>query len=127
MESSPEPTEEPDALIPVGEEEPALVDQIISVTASDGAVITISELMPADATVTASPVTVALEDGEGLAAYDITIWDADGFAFQPEDHGVTVDVGIVSRPWNRPLATAPRNSPYSIRNTREPRRRRSPV
>ena len=72
-----------------GEETEAPVDvltyQTIGTIASDGAEISISGLLPQGAYVTAVPVSVELEDGIVLAAYDIKIFDGEGNEWQPND------------------------------------------
>ncbi|MFB0920683.1 MAG: InlB B-repeat-containing protein [Oscillospiraceae bacterium] len=72
-----------------------LTAQTISCTASDGAYIAISGSLPEGAYVTAAAVTVELDEGEVLAAYDITIHYADGSEFQPAEGGA-VQVSISS-------------------------------
>ena len=81
-------SEPPMAAAPV---EDALSEDTIQATADDGAVITVSGLLPQDAYVTAEPVEVTLEDLTVLAAYDITIYDAEGNVWQP-DESVVVDI-----------------------------------
>ena len=70
---------------------PALEDAVIETKTEDGAVITVSGLLPQGAYVTAEPVEVTLEDLTVLAAYDITIYDAEGNVWQP-DESVDVDI-----------------------------------
>ena len=68
-----------------------LVDDCIQTTADDGAVVTVSGLLPLGAYVTAYAVEVTLEDLTVLAAYDITIYDGEDNVWQPDD-SVTVDI-----------------------------------
>ncbi len=71
--------------------EDPLSDGSIQTEAEDGAVITVSGLLPQGAYVTAEPVEVVLEDLTVLAAYDITIYDGEGNVWQP-DESVVVDI-----------------------------------
>ncbi|MEM5769531.1 MAG: hypothetical protein AAGU32_14735, partial [Bacillota bacterium] len=77
------PLETPDA---ENKESPELelAEGIISLGVND-TTITISGLLPVRAYFTAFPVDIELEDGEVLAAFDITIYDADGNEWQPDD------------------------------------------
>ena len=95
-----EETEHADGEETVVEEEPipmaaapeeTLIPNTIDAAADDGAVITVSGLLPRDAYVTAQPVEVVLEDLTVLAAYDITIYDGEGNVWQPGE-SVVVDI-----------------------------------
>ncbi|MCD7752896.1 MAG: leucine-rich repeat protein [Lachnospiraceae bacterium] len=70
-----------------------LVQQTLTLDA-DGATITISGLLPEDATVTAEPVDVKIEGKTVLLAFDISILylDADGneTVYEPQDGAITV-------------------------------------
>ena len=91
---TPTPTLEPTAS-PSAEVE--LVDRIISSTAWDNALVEIDGLLPEDATVSVTPVTVSVDcDGqivEAASAYDITIYDKDGQKYKvTEDNNITVTI-----------------------------------
>ncbi len=60
--------------------------------ADDTADITLSGVMPEGAVVKSYPVDVELEGVNVLAAYDITIYDADGNEYQPQDGAITVTI-----------------------------------
>ena len=63
-----------------------LAAESIQCTASDGAVITVTGDIPANAVITAVPVQVSLEGMKTLGAYDINI-TVDGEAWQPREPG----------------------------------------
>ncbi len=54
--------------------------------------ITLTGEMPKNAVVKAYPVNVEIESEKILAAYDITIYDEQGNAFQPENGAITVKI-----------------------------------
>ncbi len=70
----------------------ALDDATFNAQTSDGANIMLSGMLPQDASVEAHPVDVVLEGITVLAAYDITIYDADGNEFQPEEGTIHVSI-----------------------------------
>ncbi|MCD7745649.1 MAG: leucine-rich repeat protein [Lachnospiraceae bacterium] len=76
-------------------EEPALTQQTLEIISGD-ATITVSGLLPENATITAAPVEVEIEGENVLLAFDISIFyeDADGetVIFEPEDGAVTVTI-----------------------------------
>jgi len=83
-------SEEAEAEEPETEEEELTEQKIITKT-DDGAWITVGGLLPEGATVNAVPVSVEIEGKVVLAAYDITILDADGAEYQITE-SVTVSI-----------------------------------
>ena len=83
--------EEPEVPMAVAPVEDTLINGSIQAEAEDGAIITVSGLLPEGAYVTAKPVEITLEDLTVLAAYDITIFDGEGNVWQP-DESVVVDI-----------------------------------
>ena len=81
--ATPEPTQVPEEIV--------LVEQSLSVSTGD-ATVTLQGVMPEGATVQAVPVQVAIEGQEVLAAYDITIYDAKGQVYQPQEGAIKVDI-----------------------------------
>lgn len=81
--ATPEPTKAP--------EEVVLTEQTLSVSTGD-ATVTLQGVMPENATVQAVPVQVEIEGQEVLAAYDITIYDAKGQIYQPQEGAIKVDI-----------------------------------
>ncbi len=69
----------------------ALEEQTLSVTVDD-LTVTLSGQLPVDATVSAEPVDLELEGQEVQFALEISIYDADGNEFEPEDDTITVTV-----------------------------------
>lgn len=65
---------------------------ITAVVYESDASITLSGKMPEDAVAEAYPVQVAIEGQNVLAAYDITIYDAEGNVFQPEAGAIRVEI-----------------------------------
>ena len=86
-EASPEVTEEP-------EEDAVVFEQQKIQALAAGTYIYINGELPVGAYATATPVTVEIDGLEVIAAYDITIFFANGDKYQPEDHGKTVSVSI---------------------------------
>ena len=72
-------------------EEVVLTEQSLVAHASDDAWVYVSGLLPEGATVTAVPVSVEVEGKVVLAAYDITILDADGNVYEITE-SVTVSI-----------------------------------
>ncbi len=72
------------------EQQTALTETTMDIKASDGASITLSGLMPQGATATADAVDIELDNITVLAAYDITIFDAEGNVFEPGDDAIHV-------------------------------------
>ena len=85
--ATPEPTQEPTE----APEEVILTEQTLSVSTGD-ATVTLQGVMPENATVQAIPVQVEIEGQEVLAAYDITIYDAKGQVYQPQEGAIKVDI-----------------------------------
>lgn len=85
--ATPEPTQEPTG----APEEVVLTEQTLSVSTGD-ATVTLQGVMPENATVQAIPVQVEIEGQEVLAAYDITIYDAKGQVYQPQEGAIKVDI-----------------------------------
>lgn len=85
--ATPEPTQEPTG----APEEVILTEQTLSVSTGD-ATVTLQGVMPENATVQAIPVQVEIEGQEVLAAYDITIYDAKGQVYQPQEGAIKVDI-----------------------------------
>lgn len=80
-------------------------DATCSTPAEDTSTIAVSGMLPVGASIKAYPVALTMEElGQDLqshavlAAYDITIYDAKGNVYQPEEHGETVTVAI-HLPW----------------------------
>ncbi|MCD8250079.1 MAG: hypothetical protein LUC60_09565 [Lachnospiraceae bacterium] len=74
-----------------GESAAELEEQTITVTVDD-LIVTLSGLLPVKATVSAEPVDLDLEDQEIQFALEISIYDADGNEFEPEDNTIAVTV-----------------------------------
>ncbi|MEA4814430.1 MAG: hypothetical protein VB112_05955 [Oscillospiraceae bacterium] len=67
----------------------------MAAAAADATVITVVGSLPEDGYVTAWPVNVTIDGMQIFAAYDITVRNADGSAFQPDETtGKTVSVNI---------------------------------
>ena len=67
-------------------------DGSYSRSADGGTEITLTGVMPEEATVKAYPVEVQIDDAVVLSAYDITIFDGDGEVYQPEDGAIQVKI-----------------------------------
>ena len=70
------------------EEETGLTEQTIEAsvdTEEKDVVITLTGEMPEEATASACPVDISMDGVNIIAAYDITIYDADGQEFQPSE------------------------------------------
>lgn len=85
--ATPEPSQEPTK----APEEVVLTEQTLSVSTGD-ATVTLQGVMPENASVQAVPVQVSIEGQEVLAAYDITIYDAKGQVYQPQEGAIKVDI-----------------------------------
>ncbi|MCD7864297.1 MAG: LPXTG cell wall anchor domain-containing protein [Lachnospiraceae bacterium] len=69
----------------------ALEEQTLTVVMDD-LTVTLSGQLPVDATVSVEPVDLEVEDREVQFALEISIYDADGNEFEPEDDTITVTV-----------------------------------
>jgi|GEM_PF-1613287 len=71
-------------------------DETLSTPASsDGTTITVSGKLPQGSVVKAYPVTASVEGANTLCAYDITVYQTDGSAFEPSsDSAVTVAISL---------------------------------
>ncbi len=63
-----------------------------AMSVSDSGRVILSGLLPENAAVKAVPVDVQIGDMTILAAYDITIWDENGYEFEPEDGQIHVTI-----------------------------------
>lgn len=70
----------------------APAEQSLNVAASDGSTVILSGVLPQGATATAVPVQVTIEGQDVLAAYDITIYDANGNEYQPQNGAIAVQI-----------------------------------
>ncbi|MCD7758095.1 MAG: leucine-rich repeat protein, partial [Clostridiales bacterium] len=68
-----------------------LTQQTLTATV-DSATITVSGLLPEGAAVTATPVEVENDELNIVLAFDISIYNADGTVFEPEDDTISVTI-----------------------------------
>ncbi|MCD8341880.1 MAG: leucine-rich repeat protein [Clostridiales bacterium] len=68
-----------------------LTQQTLTATV-DSATITVSGLLPEGAAVTATPVEVENDELNIVMAFDISIYNADGTVFEPEDDTISVTI-----------------------------------
>ena len=88
-----DPTTTPEATTAPEENEVQEIErQTLYPDAADGSKITLEGMMPKGAYATASAVSVDIAGQEVLAAYDITIYDANGAVYQPADGAIKVEI-----------------------------------